>query len=94
MSIFQFHKGTIRTSYIAAHRSSLTKFQFHKGTIRTRQAALQEDGKDGDFNSIKVRLEQEHDGCALAEGQFQFHKGTIRTLCRTRNVAAHIISIP
>ena len=38
------------------------RFQFHKGTIRTRQAALQEDGKDGDFNSIKVRLEQRQHG--------------------------------
>ena len=33
--VFQFHKGTIRTSRAAAYTTAST-FQFHKGTIRTR----------------------------------------------------------
>ena len=51
--IFQFHKGTIRTSCSAACQFP---FQFHKGTIRTfltkKPITL-----SVYFNSIKVRLE-------------------------------------
>ena len=33
--IFQFHKGTIRTSVISSNTFHVQIFQFHKGTIRT-----------------------------------------------------------
>ena len=35
VSLFQFHKGTIRTGGALGIASSLVGFQFHKGTIRT-----------------------------------------------------------
>ena len=35
MLVFQFHKGTIRTSLCNVLRVPSTSFQFHKGTIRT-----------------------------------------------------------
>ena len=34
MIVFQFHKGTIRTSD-GGYGNEFIKFQFHKGTIRT-----------------------------------------------------------
>ena len=56
----------------------MRKFQFHKGTIRTFLGFPKGQGV-GNFNSIKVRLEQQvfliHDHTI----SFQFHKGTIRT---------------
>ena len=36
ISLFQFHKGTIRTSLLAVHTYLTNVFQFHKGTIRTK----------------------------------------------------------
>ena len=33
--LFQFHKGTIRTSGSGAEADGYMRFQFHKGTIRT-----------------------------------------------------------
>ena len=53
---FQFHKGTIRTERLDIFLVLEVKFQFHKGTIRTLDAT-QDQVEDGDFNSIKVRLE-------------------------------------
>ena len=32
---FQFHKGTIRTTYSSDNTTIAKVFQFHKGTIRT-----------------------------------------------------------
>ena len=53
-------------------------FQFHKGAIRTtyQNRLLQE---QFNFNSIKVRLEQQLGGYYDALTSFQFHKGAIRT---------------
>ncbi len=34
-TLFQFHKGTIRTTPNGADISRVATFQFHKGTIRT-----------------------------------------------------------
>ena len=34
-SLFQFHKGTIRTQRCIAEEPFTNEFQFHKGTIRT-----------------------------------------------------------
>ena len=54
--LFQFHKGTIRTSTCWLSIASFSRFQFHKGTIRTRQLGLQRPCEPN-FNSIKVQLE-------------------------------------
>ena len=55
-SLFQFHKGTIRTNYFTMSFKNIILFQFHKGTIRTVQNSYDTVDED-DFNSIKVRLE-------------------------------------
>ena len=55
-ALFQFHKGTIRTSESLLTCSAKSGFQFHKGTIRTT-AVKQLYSIQHDFNSIKVQLE-------------------------------------
>ena len=55
--IFQFHKGTIRTSISTTRFRNFNLFQFHKGTIRTVILCLILK-QLVHFNSIKVRLEQ------------------------------------
>ena len=55
-SVFQFHKGTIRTWSGTANDDKLLVFQFHKGTIRTETNQLYV-ANFMYFNSIKVRLE-------------------------------------
>ena len=35
-SLFQFHKGTIKTTMAENSKTTRTVFQFHKGTIKTR----------------------------------------------------------
>ena len=35
-TLFQFHKGAIRTERTKARIAALGEFQFHKGAIRTR----------------------------------------------------------
>ena len=56
---FQFHKGAIRTSFIAAAVASFLMFQFHKGAIRTILVQVSIFMFLG-FNSIKVRLEPDN----------------------------------
>ena len=57
-SLFQFHKGSIRTiCRRAATASRLTAFQFHKGSIRTPVAKYKLVPYPS-FNSIKVQLER------------------------------------
>ena len=56
-SIFQFHKGAIRTLQQEEICGLIVQFQFHKGAIRTNKSK-QFDAMYEDFNSIKVRLEQ------------------------------------
>ena len=41
-SLFQFHKGTIKTDYYS-NCLSQPLFQFHKGTIKTRLASVNAD---------------------------------------------------
>ena len=41
MTIFQFHKGTIRTIGFQNRYLEYKTFQFHKGTIRTSQLNFQ-----------------------------------------------------
>ena len=38
--LFQFHKGTIKTSLVYCFASDGLSFQFHKGTIKTFDAVL------------------------------------------------------
>ena len=35
MTLFQFHKGTIKTNMYTARKMFYEPFQFHKGTIKT-----------------------------------------------------------
>ena len=51
--IFQFHKGTIKTTYTLGLNSKCSLFQFHKGTIKTRHAC---------FGVIGARRFQFHKG--------------------------------
>ena len=44
----------------------------------------------GNFNSIKVRLEQEFSPHSDLFDPFQFHKGTIRTMISCIHVPSHI----
>ena len=83
-TLFQFHKGTIRTQSVVPTVDSLSKFQFHKGTIRTSRA-IKDAGIPCDFNSIKVRLEPLRPRLPRWRRKFQFHKGTIRTLHQGRH---------
>ena len=76
--LFQFHKGTIRTSISFSIYGWLSLFQFHKGTIRTKQSRAME-SQARYFNSIKVRLEPLNAPTWIGSAIFQFHKGTIRT---------------
>ena len=56
ISVFQFHKGTIRTIVFQISCLQISLFQFHKGTIRTSK--MKNEVKCINyFNSIKVRLE-------------------------------------
>ena len=56
-TLFQFHKGTIKTAHLTTPLSSNKVFQFHKGTIKTMIYVLQ-DLMQSYFNSIKVRLKR------------------------------------
>ena len=84
MSIFQFHKGAIRTHYFVDVTVERLQFQFHKGAIRTF-INLHTCSKASNFNSIKVRLE--HIVVRIVKvksNRFQFHKGAIRTITTSK----------
>ena len=53
--IFQFHKGTIKTTLAQEEGQGVQVFQFHKGTIKTSSTRLVMSSIPN-FNSIKVRL--------------------------------------
>ena len=55
---FQFHKGAIRTPLFGLIGIIIPLFQFHKGAIRTI-LSLKSYAVLFNFNSIKVRLEQQ-----------------------------------
>ena len=77
-SVFQFHKGTIKTvkcghadefvSYFNSIKVRL-KLSFHKKHLNLSSY----------FNSIKVRLKLKLVNYFLFSIRFQFHKGTIKT---------------
>ena len=55
-TVFQFHKGAIRTDLLGTAVAVLGRFQFHKGAIRTSVTQFG-NTQSTNFNSIKVRLE-------------------------------------
>ena len=60
------------------YEGAYLEFQFHKGAIRT-YVHVAEHTEDVNFNSIKVRLEQNEEEAWFDLRLFQFHKGAIRT---------------
>ena len=84
LSIFQFHKGTIKTFTLTLETSVLSDFNSIKVQLKHTQAS----GKAGyadNFNSIKVQLKPLTGGLYVpSSSQFQFHKGTIKTRLRSR----------
>ena len=54
-TLFQFHKGTIKTCICSVRVWIYLEFQFHKGTIKT-VCCLEHFLQKVYFNSIKVRL--------------------------------------
>ena len=93
--VFQFHKGTIRTPFLAVFSRFLITFQFHKGTIRTCVLFVSF-CLCCHFNSIKVQLEPSRVRIEISFfPAFQFHKGTIRTAaCSLAEEGTGVISIP
>ena len=96
--MYHLHFNSIKVRLelnVIFNRCEVVGFQFHKGAIRTEGLELVEIA-DGDFNSIKVRLEHcAMLGCSSFLHRFQFHKGAIRT---SENIipalASYPISIP
>ena len=77
--LFQFHKGTIRTSddnlFVGlVNNFNSIKVQLEQGFFYQGNEAVRY------FNSIKVQLEQKAGYEDITLNKFQFHKGTIRTL--------------
>ena len=77
-SMFQFHKGTIRTLFAVASWKVLCGFNSIKVRLEPCCNPIVIDINDG-FNSIKVRLERVNELRPCFGFEFQFHKGTIRT---------------
>ena len=77
--IFQFHKGTIRTSKFEAKEIKDDKFQFHKGTIRTSRL-FGHPSSPPSFQFHKGTIRTPYCMFLITSSLFQFHKGTIRTV--------------
>ena len=79
ITLFQFHKGTIRTPWPARTPSAIVNFNSIK--VRLEHRWERTDWiRSSHFNSIKVRLELSEIQSRIMLNEFQFHKGTIRTL--------------
>ena len=77
--IFQFHKGTIRTSFILLGPSLVMYFNSIKVQLEPVSVTLNWE-PTSNFNSIKVQLElRPSELSRSSQISFQFHKGTIRT---------------
>ena len=81
--IFQFHKGTIRTTAIPLQSKKQVNFNSIKVRLE-RLILLFAIFQSFNFNSIKVRLEHPYSLKQNGGILFQFHKGTIRTQHRNR----------
>ena len=93
-SIFQFHKGTIRTHVLGFY----VRFGSNFNSIKVQLEPNNADDDQlyvGNFNSIKVQLELPKSSILPFFEEFQFHKGTIRTYKTTEvEKPASTISIP
>ena len=77
--IFQFHKGTIKTS-VTRHREA-DGINFNSIKVRLKHYSIVPlTFEQYNFNSIKVRLKlfRTNKSVVMNNG-FQFHKGTIKT---------------
>ena len=92
-SVFQFHKGTIRTVYVEKKLSRTDNFNSIKVQLEHR-SRYPFGMTYSDFNSIKVQLELNVTLHPIANTIFQFHKGTIRTLNHLQDDSCPYISIP
>ena len=75
---FQFHNGSIKSSFSAVGQSSSSMFQFHNGSIKRR--IVTEGDFNFSFNSTMVRLKgiipmRQLDSMIM----FQFHNGSIKS---------------
>ena len=78
IKIFQFHKGTIKTS-VTRHREA-DGINFNSIKVRLKHYSIVPlTFEQYNFNSIKVRLKQNVLNSFLVIVLFQFHKGTIKT---------------
>ena len=78
MRLFQFHKGTIKTTVLPSTLSTFAHFNSIK--VRLKLIILQVFYHVlSNFNSIKVRLKPSTRLYKNARLLFQFHKGTIKT---------------
>ena len=77
-SLFQFHKGAIRTAQSALFAAQRGNFNSIKVRLEHSDSKDNSDS-DSNFNSIKVRLERRRKTKNRANNPFQFHKGAIRT---------------
>ena len=85
-SIFQFHKGTIRTGEEPSRLIELNNFNSIK--VRLEPTSFSCEAREAyNFNSIKVRLEHGGGNHCFGRLLFQFHKGTIRTLLEIADAA-------
>ena len=80
LTLFQFHKGTIRTR----NATPISRKSRYFNSIKVRLEQLRSTLRTSrvlNFNSIKVRLELDNVDAKdyVGENKFQFHKGTIRT---------------
>ena len=77
-TLFQFHKGTIRTQ--TEHEKQSYQSYFNSIKVQLELINTLQQRNVSNFNSIKVQLEhQKHFGANMKDMLFQFHKGTIRT---------------
>ena len=78
-TVFQFHKGTIRTRLPTVSSRSTLNFNSIKVQLERQQLHFRRQDRRN-FNSIKVQLEPANVYHSfLSYYEFQFHKGTIRT---------------
>ena len=78
MSLFQFHKGAIRTRIQKLSEDKVDHFNSIKVRLEPSNIGASS-AKPPYFNSIKVRLEHSHILHFGWDNKFQFHKGAIRT---------------
>ena len=77
-SLFQFHKGTIKTVLLVLSIRIVLYFNSIKVRLKLTSEPI-DNMSASNFNSIKVRLKQLAPQKTSHLNSFQFHKGTIKT---------------